>query len=88
MKYTVLWLPDAEAEIARLWLDADSRAAVTAAADAIDQTLAEAPLQAGESRDGEKRILLIRPLGVTYIVHETSKVVIVGRVWRTGPRSS
>jgi hypothetical protein len=39
MRYTVLWEPSAEAELAQIWLDAADRRAVQEAADRIDSTL-------------------------------------------------
>jgi hypothetical protein len=43
MKYTVGWKPSAEQELARLWLSAPVRAAVTAAANRIDALLGSNP---------------------------------------------
>lgn len=81
MSYTVLWLPATEAEIAQLWIDAESRAAVAAAADAIDRMLAEKPLAIGESRDYCQRVLFVRPLAVKYQVSDNSRMVFVTNVW-------
>jgi hypothetical protein len=39
MIYTVVWLPTAEAELARLWNTAADRNAVASAADRIDAAL-------------------------------------------------
>jgi hypothetical protein len=64
MNYTVIWDSDAEQELAALWLDPAQRAAVTRAANEIDQRLqADAPNQ-GESRPHGRRITFVRPLGV------------------------
>jgi plasmid stabilization system protein ParE len=87
VKYSVIWLPDAEAEMAQIWLDAADRAAITAAANAIDATLQGDPLHSGESRYGNRRVLLVRPLGVGYVVYEEEQTVVVGRVWRFGIRA-
>ena len=42
MKYTVIWKPTAEAELARLWLNATDRAAVTAGVKKIENRRAGA----------------------------------------------
>jgi hypothetical protein len=48
MTYTVIWLPDAEDELAALWLDAKYRDAVTRASDVLERRL-----QAGAPKCGE-----------------------------------
>jgi hypothetical protein len=49
MIHTVLWKRHAEEELAEIWSAASDRAAVTKAADDIDQLLRERPLAIGES---------------------------------------
>lgn len=44
MKFTVVWLPDAERELARLYLSAARQSEVSAAANAIDRELARGTL--------------------------------------------
>lgn len=64
MKYTVVWHPAALRRLAELWTEAPDRAAVTAAANAIDRTLGQdAPAQ-GEQREGDTRILICASGGV------------------------
>jgi plasmid stabilization system protein ParE len=82
MKYTVVWKPAAEQELIRLWTDAADRAAVSAAANSIDEALASKPAQQGESRRAVTRILFLRPLGVLYDVMEADRQVSVLKVWR------
>jgi hypothetical protein len=82
MNYTVIWDPDAEQELARIWMSAPDPAAVTVAAHRIDQSLGRDPGGSGESRDEPLRILLVPPLGVYYEVDEDRRVVEVGKVWR------
>ena len=48
-RFTVVWTPDAEAELANIWMNAGDPAAVSAAADTIDAELANNPLGIGES---------------------------------------
>ena len=61
MRYTVLWSPDAENDLAAIWLDANDRTAVTAAGDQIDAFLHQDAHLQGESRHGRLRILFIPP---------------------------
>lgn len=60
MSYTVRYLPDAEQELAALWIDSSKRAAVTRAVHHIDQQLQQAPEELGESRPFDCRIHLKR----------------------------
>jgi hypothetical protein len=50
--FRVLWLHEALAELANLWVQADSalRKAITTATNAIDQTLQANPFRQSESR--------------------------------------
>jgi hypothetical protein len=43
MSYTVRYLPEAEQELAALWMNSSKRAAVTQAAHRIDRQLQQAP---------------------------------------------
>lgn len=81
MKYTVTWVPDAEQELASLWVHAVDRAAVTDAANRIDQCLRFDPQAQGESRSQGKRVLLVPPLGIIFKVHPHDLVVQVLSVW-------
>jgi plasmid stabilization system protein ParE len=82
MKWTVIWLPDAEQELADLWLNSADRAAVTQSSHIIDSLLKQDPETVGESRDGNRRILLVAPLGVIYRVLPDDRRVEVLHVWR------
>jgi hypothetical protein len=81
MKYTVVWVPTAEQELAALWMDAANRAAVTRASHAIDRLLGRDPLGEGESRPGGSRVLLVPPLGALYEVSPENCMVRVLHVW-------
>ncbi|HVA51034.1 MAG TPA: hypothetical protein VNH11_32135 [Pirellulales bacterium] len=82
MKFTVVWRPGAEQELARLWNGAADRADVAAAADTIDAALAREPLSFGESRGGATRIALVAPLAALYDVDEPDRLVTVWDLWR------
>jgi plasmid stabilization system protein ParE len=82
MKYTVVWKPAAEQELASIWTNATDRQAVTAAAHRIDELLQRDPEQAGESRPSGIRILIVPPLAVRFKVDTQDRMVSVARVWR------
>jgi hypothetical protein len=67
MRYTVTYLPAAEAELMRIWLRASDQQAVTSAANTIDRLLGRFPEQQGEEVD-EGRRLIVEPLAVTFQV--------------------
>jgi hypothetical protein len=82
MNYSVDWLPDAEQELADLWLLATDREAVTKASYLIDQRLGTDPENEGESRSDGRRILFVAPLGVIFRVRQNEWKVTVLHVWK------
>jgi plasmid stabilization system protein ParE len=90
MKYTVLWTPTAEQDLAAIWMDAQDRNAVTSAASSIDALLGEQADTQGESRYGKVRIMFAPPLGVEFEALEEDRTVYVLAVWafHTGRSSS
>lgn len=86
MTYTVVWRPSAEGTLAEIWTSATDRQAVTDAANAIDALLRVEPLEVGESRVANTRILTVLPLSVYYDVHEDDRLVAVWAVWRVPKR--
>lgn len=82
MKYTVVYLPSAEQQLADLWLKAANPSAVSLAADKIDRLLRDDPLSVGESRVSTLRILVEEPISVVYDVHKEDLVVKVWAVWQ------
>jgi len=85
MNYTVIYLPDAEQELAALWLDPVTRAVVSASANEIDDRLKRNPLNEGESRSAGRRILFVLPLGCIFRVNEQAKIVFVSHIWMVAP---
>ncbi len=69
MKWTVTYRPSAQGDLADIWVNAPDPQEVAETADAIDQVLANNPLEAGESRSGNSRIIIARPLSVLYDVY-------------------
>jgi hypothetical protein len=82
MRYTVAWSPDAERDLAEIWLAAGDRAEVTAAGDKIDAALrADAHLQ-GESRHVAIRILFMPLLAIDFEVSVEDRIARLLTVWR------
>jgi len=81
MRYTVLWVPSAQQDLAAIWIDAADRSAVASAADTIDTVLREDPYRQGESREGATRILFAPPLAIDFEVLEEDRIVRVLTVW-------
>lgn len=81
MSYTVRYLPDAEQELAALWMDSNKRDAVTKAAHRIDQQLQQSPEQLGESRTRDCRIYFDSPLAILFRVRDSSQLVEVIHIW-------
>ena len=80
MNFTVTWVPDAEAELAELWMAAPERERIRLAADQIEKQLRGNPQSIGESRSGGRRILIVPPLAVTYRVLPEDRIVQVVNV--------
>jgi hypothetical protein len=78
----VQWLPNAEQELAAIWMAAPDRDAVTRAAFSIDQRLQANAPDEGESRSDGVRVLLVAPLGVLFGVVEQTSLVLVAHVWQ------
>jgi len=86
MRFTVIWRPSAEQKHAGIWTAADDRQAITDAADAIDALLGTGPMEVGESRVANTRILTVSPLSVYYNVEMRDRLVAVWAVWRSSRR--
>jgi len=86
VRYTVVWKPDAEEDLASLWIAAEDRAAITAAADRIDPLLRTDPDGVGESRSGNARIMFLGPLAITFRIVDEDRLVQVLSV-RVIPRA-
>jgi hypothetical protein len=75
MKWTVSYRPTAKDRLATLWLDAANKREITSAADLIDRILLRSPLTAGESREGNSRLLIVPPLSVVFDVYPDDRLV-------------
>jgi plasmid stabilization system protein ParE len=88
MKYTVILTPAAEQDLARVWMNASDRNAVTAASHLIDRLLANDPEKQGAPRFDTVRTMSIPPLGVDYEIVEDDRIVYVLTVWDTSQSAS
>lgn len=88
MKFTVIWRPSAEAELALIWTESADRSAVTRAANRIDTLLSSNAADAGESRDGGERIIFEKPLAVLVEVSEEDCRANVLHVYHLPTRST
>ena len=82
MNYDVVWGPILENMLARIWVAAQDRNAVTRAAAELEQALADQPLRVGHPLDSSvHRIAYRPPLGIEYEVVEDDNRVIVQAVF-------
>ncbi len=75
MKWQVVWEQAAERSLTSIWLADRSRLRINDAAHEIDAVLAAYPLDAGESRGGNLRIVFAQPLSVLVDVQEALRMV-------------
>ena len=81
-RFTVVWAPDAEDQLAEIWTNAADRVAVTAAANSIDRELGEDPVRIGTA-DSEGLFRVVRPpLLVLFEVREPDRIVEISYVRR------
>lgn len=81
MKYTVVYVPEAEQQLAAIWNSSQQQAEVSRAANEIDRLLAYHAPSEGEARSGDVRLLIVPPLAVLYRIHPDDCIVRVAEVW-------
>ena len=81
MKYTVVWTPTAERDLAQIWLLATDRKAISAASNRIDALLSRDAGSRGYPVFDTVRELIMPPLGVNFDVSEDDRLVYVLAVW-------
>jgi len=77
---TVIWLPDAEAQLADVWLASDCRNDVTTASQVIDRKLAENAESIGVNLSEGLRRLDEPPLRVIYEILDDDMMVCIASV--------
>jgi hypothetical protein len=81
--YHVGWKKSAGDELAAIWVDGDStlREAITKAAAQIDILLKNSPGDVGESREPNRRIAFVPPIGFIFAVDQAKHRANVLHVW-------
>lgn len=89
MTFEVIWNRRALESLATIWLDfSEQRSEISTATDQIDLLLQRNPLDEGESRGDEERILIAAPLVVNFNVEPARSIVRVTHVRFLRPRRS
>lgn len=79
-RYTVIWVQSAEDELMEIWLAATGKAAVTSAADALDQKLSADASTLGVDVAEGLRGAFLHPIKILFTVSEEDRMVEVLRV--------
>ncbi len=85
--FRVEWVHSARAALsAQLWIDStsDERKSITETINMVDQHLAIDPIEVGESREADRRILLMPPLVIKFKVEQRLRSVTIVDVWKFG----
>lgn len=80
MKWTVVYTPSAQDELATIWLDSTDRDAVSATAREIELQLSANPMGVGESRGDKRRLVIKPPLAIDYQTDPEDMLVRVVRI--------
>ena len=87
--YSVRWNQQSLVALADIWLvNAEQRAEINEATVRIDQLLANDPSRQGESREDNRRILVMLPLVVMFAVNEMDREVRISNVRHVKRRHS
>ena len=68
MKFTVVWSPEAEAELCELWLRSPNPADFARQVDALERELMTKADEVGESREDGSRLLIVELIAVLFEV--------------------
>lgn len=86
MRYEVIWTPDAERDLASVWLNAANRPAVTKSIHQLERDLSISPLSVGESRRSSvERIAYLEPVGISFSIIVDDLKVYVTAVTPSAP---
>lgn len=86
MAFQVIWTNKSQDQLTELWIAANDRQAIRAAADTLDRDLAATPYDVGEERSNGVRIAIARPLIITFQTSEPDRRVQVLTVRRIATR--
>ena len=81
-RYTVVYLTEAEENLIAIWADATDRDHVTKSADAVDQLLAQNPLQDSVYLSEQLRRRDVPPLRFYFEVRGEDRVIVISNVAR------
>jgi hypothetical protein len=81
VKYRITWDPQAFLNLRRSWLATEQSEAGLRAFDKIEQMLGEDAHLQGESRENDRRILIVPPLGVRFYARPETGEVFVFDAW-------
>ena len=80
MKFSSDWQA-VEGDLAAIWVAAADRQSITGAANLMERILRNDPLNAGEARESNTRILIVEPLAIYYgVIVDDCRVVV--QLWR------
>jgi hypothetical protein len=80
--FTVVWEKAAEARLASLWIASPSeRNTITARVAGLEAALRCDPLNVGESRGGNRRMVIDHPIAMRFTVSEPDRLVRVTAFW-------
>jgi hypothetical protein len=78
-KYTVIWHPSCEADLAEFWLASPDPGQITRAADELDVLLQRNPGRQGVDLHEGLRVTTVPPLKIVFSVSEKDRLV---QVWK------
>ena len=81
MSWKVVWKPEAERRLTATWLGSRRRYAITAAARELDAALVVDPENMGESREENRRVVFVEPLGARIELDHVTHTVSVLTIW-------
>jgi hypothetical protein len=88
VNYRVSWDPDAFRALLRAWNAANQPEAGLSAFDRIEQILSVDAEQQGESRHGDRRILIVPPIGVIFRARTETGEVLILDAWMIARRTT
>jgi hypothetical protein len=84
MRYTVHWTPHALQQLAELWLEAVDQQKCSDAANALEQSLRDDPINERHEVVNNLGTAVSPPIGIDFRVIEADRIVSVFAVWPAG----
>lgn len=75
MKWTVVWLKEAEEKLANAWLNSTEKVAIAEASNRIEGLLRLSPEKCGTKYDQHLRLLICHPLAIIFSIDEPNRIV-------------